>query len=223
MTIISLNSGPLSLVTQQRGAIEADACKQWLAGHLARGTRVVVPEIVEYELRRELLRAKKTRSLKRLDVFIAADHFIFLQHTLKVGSTARCAFSSHCWSGDGLCRRSAPRQSDVNPCLRPHRGQNKTRCGPPSRVESRGGAVTRIAPFPPPAHRTGRADLPHPALGEGSRFRMRQAAGIPLQLKQAKFLLQPAAPLPIPVNRAFLCLASHHLRNRYRTCELIFR
>jgi len=78
MTIISLDSGPLSLVTQQRGAIEADACKQWLAGHLARGTRVVVPEIVEYELRRELLRAKKTRSLKRLDVFIAAetDRFI---------------------------------------------------------------------------------------------------------------------------------------------------
>jgi len=78
MTIISLDSGPLSLVTQQRGAIEADACKQWLAGHLARGTRVVVPEIVEYELRRELLRAKKTRSLKRLDVFISAetDRFI---------------------------------------------------------------------------------------------------------------------------------------------------
>ena len=25
------------------------------------------------------------------------------------------------------------------------------------------------APFPPPAHRTGRADFPHPALGEGSR------------------------------------------------------
>ena len=32
--------------------------------------------------------------------------------------------------------------------------------------------MARIAPFPPPAHRTGRADLPHPALGEGSRFRM---------------------------------------------------
>lgn len=73
MTIISLDSGPLSLVTQQRGAVEANACKQWLADHLARGTRIVVPEIVEYELRRELLRAKKTRSLKRLDTFIAAE------------------------------------------------------------------------------------------------------------------------------------------------------
>jgi len=34
-------------------------------------------------------------------------------------------------------------------------------------VESRRGAVARNAPFPRPAHRTGRADLPHPALGEG--------------------------------------------------------
>ena len=35
------------------------------------------------------------------------------------------------------------------------------------RVESRRGAVARSAPFPRPAHRTGRADFPHPALGEG--------------------------------------------------------
>ena len=28
-----------------------------------------------------------------------------------------------------------------------------------------------LLPFPHPAHRTGRADLPHPALGEDSRNR----------------------------------------------------
>ena len=78
MNIISLDSGPLSLVTQRRGTAEGDACKQWLADHLARGTRVVVPEIVEHELRRELLRAKKTNSLRRLDTFLGAetDRFI---------------------------------------------------------------------------------------------------------------------------------------------------
>jgi predicted nucleic acid-binding protein len=73
MTIISLDSGPLSLVTQRRGTGEGDACKKWLADHLARGTRVVVPEIVEYELRRELLRASKTASVKRLDAFVGAE------------------------------------------------------------------------------------------------------------------------------------------------------
>ena len=33
------------------------------------------------------------------------------------------------------------------------------------RVESRSGAVAFRAPFPDPAHQTGRADLPHPAFG----------------------------------------------------------
>src|SRR4029077_15905680 len=36
-------------------------------------------------------------------------------------------------------------------------------------VESRSGAVaTDAAPFPLPAHQTGRADFPHPAFGQGS-------------------------------------------------------
>src|SRR5208282_3176887 len=40
-------------------------------------------------------------------------------------------------------------------------------------VESRCGAVASSddhTPFPHPAHRTGQADFPHPALGQGSRF-----------------------------------------------------
>lgn len=73
MTIVSLDSGPLSLVTQKRGTAEGDACRKWLSDHLARGTRVVVPEIVDYELRRELLRARKAASIKRLDAFIVAE------------------------------------------------------------------------------------------------------------------------------------------------------
>jgi hypothetical protein len=34
-----------------------------------------------------------------------------------------------------------------------------------------------VALFPVPAHRTGRAELPHPALGIDSRYRPRKAAG----------------------------------------------
>jgi len=45
-------------------------------------------------------------------------------------------------------------------------------------VELRKGAVARVAPFPFPAHRTGRADFRHPALrlasSQGTR---RQALG----------------------------------------------
>jgi predicted nucleic acid-binding protein len=71
--IISLDTSPLSLVTQPKAHPDADACKQWLRGHLSRGTHVVVPEVVDFELRRELLRAGKTRSLARLDAFVAAE------------------------------------------------------------------------------------------------------------------------------------------------------
>ena len=69
--------------------------------------------------------------------------------------------------------------------------------GKRNNVESRGGAVAHDAPFPPPAHRTGRADFPHPALGEGSCFRARQAGGIPFQLAEAEGLFQPGTPIPM--------------------------
>src|SRR5258705_1265506 len=39
--------------------------------------------------------------------------------------------------------------------------------------------------FPVPAHRTGLADFPHPALGKDSRFRPRKVRGPVWQLDQA--------------------------------------
>ena len=65
--VIVLDATPLGLITNPRMSPEADACSRWLTSHLAHGVRVIVPEIVDYELRRELLRAGKTRGLARLD------------------------------------------------------------------------------------------------------------------------------------------------------------
>ncbi len=57
-------------------------------------------------------------------------------------------------------------------------------------VESRSGAVAE-APFPLPAHRTGRADFPHPALGQGPTCgRSREAARTTLEPDQAQLLVQ---------------------------------
>jgi hypothetical protein len=75
-------------------------------------------------------------------------------------------------------------------------------------VESRRGAVTLVSRwrlarlsraasirfdmvlFPLPAHRTGRADFPHPALGESSRFRPRKASGPFGKTDQAEHLVE---------------------------------
>ncbi|KKJ00523.1 nuclease [Prochlorothrix hollandica PCC 9006 = CALU 1027] len=42
-------------------------CAQWLQTHIRLGNRVIIPEIADYEVRRELLRANKTKGIARLD------------------------------------------------------------------------------------------------------------------------------------------------------------
>lgn len=67
--IIVLDSSPLGLLFQKLGIPEADACRKWLRRHVDAGARIIVPEIVNYELRRELLRLGKSRSVASLDAF----------------------------------------------------------------------------------------------------------------------------------------------------------
>ncbi|MBL1179149.1 MAG: type II toxin-antitoxin system VapC family toxin [Pantanalinema sp. GBBB05] len=46
---------------------ESLACAQWLQAHVSSSNRVIIPEIADYEVRRELLRANKVKGLARLD------------------------------------------------------------------------------------------------------------------------------------------------------------
>jgi predicted nucleic acid-binding protein len=46
---------------------ETTACNEWLEGLIAGGMEIIIPEIADYELRRELLRIEGTESLLRLD------------------------------------------------------------------------------------------------------------------------------------------------------------
>ena len=62
-----LDSGPLGLVTNPRLSQQGTLCAEWLRHLISARTRVVVPEIADYEVRRELLRANKTRGVARLD------------------------------------------------------------------------------------------------------------------------------------------------------------
>jgi hypothetical protein len=65
--IVLLDAGPLGMITNPKSSPENEACKNWLASLAYIGVEVVIPEIADYEVRRELFRAGKDRGLSRLD------------------------------------------------------------------------------------------------------------------------------------------------------------
>jgi predicted nucleic acid-binding protein len=65
--VVLLDAGPIGLVSNPKRSPQSIACAQWLQSLIVSGTRVVVPEIADYEVRRELLRANKVQGLSRLD------------------------------------------------------------------------------------------------------------------------------------------------------------
>ena len=65
--LILLDSGPLGMVTNPKAKGLPLACQVWLKTLLKRGEKFVIPEIADYEVRRELLRAGLLRSVHRLD------------------------------------------------------------------------------------------------------------------------------------------------------------
>jgi predicted nucleic acid-binding protein len=62
--LILLDTGPLGLITNLKANPQAQACQAWFQ---TVKLRVLLPEISDYELRRELLRAGKLRGLRQLD------------------------------------------------------------------------------------------------------------------------------------------------------------
>jgi hypothetical protein len=64
---ILLDAGPLGVITNPKSSPENEARKDWLASVASNGAHVVIPEIADYEVRRELLRAGKDRGVGRLD------------------------------------------------------------------------------------------------------------------------------------------------------------
>jgi predicted nucleic acid-binding protein len=70
---IVLDAGPLGLVTNPTRSPEVLEVIDWLDDVVAAGWRLIVPAIADYEVRRELERAGKSRGLARLNAFNAAD------------------------------------------------------------------------------------------------------------------------------------------------------
>ena len=76
--LIVLDSGPLGLLTNPRRTSEVIACDRWLRSILDGGSRLVVPEIADYEIRRELLRARKTNGLRKPDRLVSTLMYVQL-------------------------------------------------------------------------------------------------------------------------------------------------
>jgi predicted nucleic acid-binding protein len=62
--IVLLDSGPLGMVTHPRPNLEI---VNWLQSIIKRRIKVLVPEIADYEVRRELLRSEQFKSVSRLN------------------------------------------------------------------------------------------------------------------------------------------------------------
>lgn len=67
--IILLDSGPLGLLTHARFSDPlAKQCNEWAVSVVRAGHRLVLPRIIDYEIRRELNRLGNVTSLARLDM-----------------------------------------------------------------------------------------------------------------------------------------------------------
>lgn len=65
--VVLLDAGPIGLVTNPKLSPESTLCTRWLQTLITSNIRVIIPEIADYEVRRELLRANKVRGIARLD------------------------------------------------------------------------------------------------------------------------------------------------------------
>jgi predicted nucleic acid-binding protein len=80
--IVLLDSTPVGLITNPKATPLAVECQQWLESLLDRGYSVVLPEIIDYEVRRELLRVNRVNSIRRLDLL--KSEIIYLPITTEV-------------------------------------------------------------------------------------------------------------------------------------------
>ena len=76
MMTIALDSSPVGLLVLPGYSAEALACEEWVERMVDAGYKIAIPEVIVYEIRRELLRLGKRKSLARLADLTS--RFIFL-------------------------------------------------------------------------------------------------------------------------------------------------
>jgi predicted nucleic acid-binding protein len=67
VSVVLLDASPLGILANPRRSPQIIACRQWVAKLQVAGSRVIVPEIADYEVRRELLLRNSINGLSNLD------------------------------------------------------------------------------------------------------------------------------------------------------------
>jgi predicted nucleic acid-binding protein len=75
---VVIDAGILGLLTNPKRSDTGEACAKWLQLMINGNCPILVPEITDYEIRRELLRANKINGLRRLDSFISSNAVVYL-------------------------------------------------------------------------------------------------------------------------------------------------
>jgi predicted nucleic acid-binding protein len=104
--VILLDAGPLGLLSNPNNTPQPLACQAWLASLRAAGRHVIVPEITDYEIRRELIRIHSHAALANLDAHGAQLDYLPL-------TTAAMRLAAELWAQ----ARSAGQPTAPNPAL----------------------------------------------------------------------------------------------------------
>ena len=89
--IIVLDATPLGLLSNPRQTSASTRCQTWAADLVAAGCRLIVPEMSDYEVRRELVRGGRTRSVRMLDALARQHEYLPL-------STFAMRFAADFWA-----------------------------------------------------------------------------------------------------------------------------
>ncbi len=73
MIRVYLDTGPLGFAVHPR---PVEGFLEWLAFLRDNGATIVIPEIADYELRRELLRLNRSQSIDRLERLVAVTEYV---------------------------------------------------------------------------------------------------------------------------------------------------
>jgi predicted nucleic acid-binding protein len=103
---IILDTGPVGWLSSPSGKPPSVACRAWANALRVAGRRVIVPEIADYEVRRELLRAGKAVGIAILDGLCSTFEYLPL-------STAAMRKAAELWA---LARRQG-RPTAPDPAL----------------------------------------------------------------------------------------------------------